>query len=170
MTIAYFTVPAEPADEAARRAAVAAYGLERAGLPADPELDAVVSAAAERFAAPIVMVSIITDAQQCFRACIGLNVETTPRSISFCGHAIHEPTPFVVRDALDDKRFSGNPLVIGPPHVRFYAGAPLISPEGLAIGTLCVIDTVRRDFDDADATALQGFAAAVMVRLEELRP
>lgn len=170
MTIVHFTVPATAVDEAARLAAVAAYGLDRAGLPADPGLDAIVAGAAARFAAPIVLVSIITDAQQCFRARVGLDGDSTPRSISFCGHAIHAAEPFVVRDALADERFAGNPLVIGSPYIRFYAGAPLVTPGGHAIGTVCVIDTIRRDFDVDDASALQGFAAAVMLRLEALRP
>lgn len=170
MTIVQFTVPAEPANEAVRLAAVAAYGLDRAGLPADPELDRIVEAAAARFSVPIVLVSIVTDSQQCFRACRGLDVDATPRSISFCGHAIHGSTPFVVCDTLQDDRFSGNPLVIGPPHIRFYAGAPLISPDGLAIGTFCVIDTTRREFYDDDSATLAGFAEAVISRLELLRP
>ena len=170
MTITHFTVPTEPANEAARLAAVIAYGLDRPGLPSDPELDTIATSAAARFTTPIVLVSIVTQTQQCFRACIGLDVETTPRSISFCGHALHAPLPFVVRDTLRDDRFSGNPLVIGPPNIRFYAGAPLITPDGIAMGTFCVIDTRPREFDDADAHALTGFAEAVMKRLELLRP
>ncbi len=170
MTIARFIVPSEPENEAARLAAVVAYGVDQPGLPADPELDAIVAAAAARFAIPIVLVSIVTSTQQCFRACVGLDADATPRSISFCGHALHSPTPLVIRDALRDDRFSGNPLVIGPPHIRFYAGAPLITPAGLAIGTFCIIDTTQREFDGDDSTALEGFAEAVMSRLEVLRP
>lgn len=170
MKTAYFTVPIEPANEAARLAAVAAYGLDREGLPADPALHEITNVAAAQFAVPIVLVSIITDTQQCFRACIGLDVESTPRSISFCGHAIHDTIPFVVRDTWHDERFVGNPLVIGPPHIRFYAGAPLITTDGLAIGTFCIIDSSPRTFDDTDVAALQGHARAVMARLQALRP
>lgn len=170
MTIFQFTVPSESTNEAARLAAMEAYGLNRAGLPADLALVGIVASAAERFATPIALVSIVTDTQQCFQACLGLDVEETPRSISFCGHAIHSPTPLIVPDTALDARFAGNPLVIGAPHIRFYAGAPLISPDGFAIGTLCVIDTAPRAFTEADTAALTGLAAAVMQRLEMLRP
>lgn len=169
VTIAQFTVPSEPQDEAQRLAVIRSYGLDRAELPPDAELDAVIARVAQHFAAPIVLISIITADQQCFRACIGLDVSSTPRSISFCGHAILETDPLIVPDATVDPRFAGNPLVLGPPYIRSYAGVPLISPEGQAIGTLCVIDTEPRVRDAAATTQLVAFGAAVMARLNHLR-
>jgi GAF domain-containing protein len=169
MTIAYFTVPSEAVNEAERLAVVRSYGLDRPGLPADPVLDGIVAAAAARFGAPMVLISIVGQTQQCFRSCIGLAVDSTPRSISFCGHAILDVRPLIVADAGADPRFAGNPLVIGPPHIRFYGGAPLISPEGHVIGTLCVIDTQPRSFGEADVADLVALAARVMARLEQSR-
>lgn len=169
MTITFFTLPAEPANEAARLEIVRAYGLDRPDLPADPVLDQIVVDVAARFDTPIVLVSIVTDEQQCFRACIGLDVASTPRSVSFCGHAILDTVPLVIADALLDDRFAGNPLVIGPPHIRAYAGAPLFSPEGQAIGTLCVIDVRPREHSEDDVQALVVFARSIMDRLDRLR-
>lgn len=170
LTITQFIVPAEPVDEPARMAAIVAYGLDRPRLPPDTQLAAIVAAVGASFGVPIVLISIITDTHQCFHGCIGLGVVSTRRSISFCGHAINFARPFVVCDTLEDERFAGNPLVIGPPHIRFYAGVPLVTPNGHALGTLCIIDTVPRAFSSDNEASLQGFAAEVMMRLEELRP
>jgi GAF domain-containing protein len=167
MTIIHFTIPSKGQDEDARLEVVGRYPLELIGD--DPELNAIVGQAAAEFGAPIVLVSIVQHEQQCFPACVGLDVASTPRSISFCGHAILGSETMVVPDARLDARFAGNPLVIGPPHLRFYAGARLIAPEGLAIGTLCVIDTSRRDAAAFDLARLEAFAEAVMTRLGHLR-
>ncbi len=169
MTIATFTLAPLPADEAARLTVIRAYGLDGPDLPSDPELEALVGEAAERFAVPIVLVSIVTEDRQRFRACLGVELSGTPRSISFCGHAILEPGPFIVADATADPRFAGNPLVLGPPFVRFYAGVPLISPEGAAIGTLCLLDTAARRFDTDQVAQLVALGAMVMARLDRLR-
>jgi GAF domain-containing protein len=170
MTILHFTVPAEPENEDRRLEVVRSYGLDGPALPADPILDAVVAEAAARFQAPIVLISIVGQNQQCFRSCVGLGVDSTPRSISFCGHAILQTEPMIVNDAEADARFAGNPLVRGPPHIRFYAGAPLITPERVAIGTLCVIDIRPRSLGDPEIADLVVLAARVMTRLEETRP
>jgi GAF domain-containing protein len=169
MTIVHFTVPAEPPDEARRMEVVRSYGLDRPGLAPDPVLDGIVGEAAARFEAPITLISIVGQDQQCFRSCIGLDGDSTPRSISFCGHAILSTGPLVVADARADARFAGNPLVLGPPHIRFYAGAPLITPEGQAIGTLCVIDTEPRWPNEDEIADLVAFAGRVMARLEMSR-
>jgi GAF domain-containing protein len=166
MTIIHFTTPAEPDNEEQRLALIHAYGLDQTDTPADPILDGIVAEAAARFEAPIVLISIVGHDQQCFRSCIGLGVNSTPRSISFCGHAILSPRPLIVVDAATDARFAGNPLVHGPPFIRFYAGAPLIGPEQLAIGTLCIIDTRPRTLENADINDLIALAARVMTRLE----
>ncbi len=166
MTITHFTTPAEPADEAARLEALRSYGLGQTGLPKDPVLDGIVADTAARFRVPIAMISIVTQDQQCFRSCIGVEDEATPRNVSFCGHAILSPRPMIVPEAAVDARFARNPLVVGPPFIRFYAGAPLITPEGLAIGTLCIIDTAPRLLGPADVKDLVALAARVMTHLE----
>lgn len=165
MTIAHFTVPATPDDEARRLAVLELYPYQ--SHKNDTVLAGIVARTAELFAAPMVLVSIVAAEQQCFPACVGLDVVSTPRSISFCGHAILDSGSLVVGDAQRDARFAGNPLVIGAPHIRFYAGTPLVAPEGVAIGTLCVIDTVPRE--TIDVALLERQAAAVMDRLNELR-
>lgn len=165
MTIRKFTVPEMPADEPARQAALDAYRL--AGQRADPELEAIVAEAAARFAVPIALVSLIDRDIQWFPARVGLELDSTPRSISFCGHAIHHDGPFVVPDATADDRFAGNPLVIEPDGIRFYAGAPLTTPEGFRIGTLCLIDRKPRPALDAgERQELLDLGARVMATLE----
>ena len=90
----------------------------------------------------------------------------TSRDISFCGHTIQTADAFVVEDMLADPRFRDNPLVIGPPHVRFYAGVPLRTPDGYNVGSLCINDTVPRSFDMAKLEILKSFAAVVVDELE----
>jgi GAF domain-containing protein len=167
MSLSHFTVPARPEDEARRLLAVTAYQIDR-DIP-DPTLDAIVSETATLFGVPIAMISIVTDEQQCFPACVGLDVTSTSRSISFCGHAILTADTMIVPNALEDPRFAGNPLVVSGPQIRFYAGTPLISPEGFAIGTLCIVDARERRFDSSQVTMLKGQASRVMTRLNERR-
>jgi GAF domain-containing protein len=93
-------------------------------------------------------------------------VKETSRDVSFCGHAICQPDLFIVPDAAMDKRFSHNPLVTADPKIRFYAGAPLITPDGHALGTLCVIDKVPRQLNADQKQALRVLARHVMTQLE----
>lgn len=127
--------------------------------PDEAEFDRITRTAAKLFDMPIALVSLLDENRQWFKSCVGLDVRETPREISFCGHAImNARATFVVRDSLADPRFADNPLVTGAPHVRFYAGVPLRNPEGNAVGTLCLIDTKPRVFDDADVRTLEDFA------------
>lgn len=114
---------------------------------------------------PIAMVSLVDGERQWFKSSVGLDVRETDRNISFCTHAIQGAELFVVPDAQSDVRFSSSPLVTGEPHIRFYAGMPLIS-NGHALGTLCAIDKVPRTLTEQQKEALQLLAAQVMMQLE----
>ena len=140
--------------------------MEILDTPSEPLFDSLTELAAQTFNSPIALISLVDEKRQWFKACVGLDVDHTARDISFCQHAIRSDEVFVVLDAARDERFRDTPLVTGPPHVRFYAGAPLITPEGYRLGTLCVIDTVAREaFTDADAARLQAIARSVMQAL-----
>ena len=123
--------------------------------------------AARLFHAPIALVSLVDDERQWFKARCGLEASETPREFSFCGHAMLEDQPLVVCDATQDPRFQNNPLVIGDLSIRFYVGAPLRTRDGFGLGSLCVIDTVPRQYPAQDLLDnLVDLAAMVMDSLE----
>lgn len=129
--------------------------------------DDLVRIAAAICGTPIALISLLDPERQWFKARVGLEVPETPRSIAFCEHAVNAPEDLmVVRDTLSDSRFAGNPLVLGEPGIRFYAGAPLMFEEGTAIGTLCVIDRVPRDLSDEQRAALTALSRQVVVLLQ----
>ena len=116
---------------------------------------------------PISLISLIDEKRQWFKSKLGLEVNSTSREISFCGHAINEPDEiFVVTDASKDKRFIDNPLVTGDPNIAFYAGVPLVNDEGMALGTLCVIDRSPRKLNDSQTKALQALGRQLLNLLE----
>jgi len=152
-------------NEDARLAALAQYDL--LSESDDVDLNETVQLAARLFDAPIALVSLIERDTQTFKARIGLDVCETARDVSFCAHAIAQTDILVIPDALLDPRFATNPLVTGSPNIRFYAGVPLRSPGGYAIGSLCIIDhRPRNGFSDKDRANLQSLATIVTDRLE----
>ena len=153
-----------PADEPARLAALRRY--EVLDTPPEAAFDDIAELAALICEAPIALVSLVAEGRQWFKARVGLDATETPRSQSFCTHAILGDDLLVVPDALADPRFAANPLVTGEPGIRFYAGAPLVTPDGHSLGTICVIDRVPRDLDPARRRALGALARDVIAQLE----
>ncbi|KGA34221.1 diguanylate cyclase [Pectobacterium brasiliense] len=155
-------------DEDKRLAALREYGIKNVLF--DPGLSNLISLAANIFSVPIVLVSLVETERQLFAASVGVPFCETPRDISFCAHTILKKKIMVVHDALKDARFKNNPLVVGVPYIRFYAGIPLMTPSGHAIGTLCIIDLKpRTTFTKRDEHNLHDLASLVMDKLEMRR-
>jgi diguanylate cyclase (GGDEF)-like protein/PAS domain S-box-containing protein len=157
--------PATPANENERVAALHAAAV----LDTEPEedFDGVARLAAAICDTPVARVSLVDSDRQYFKACVaGGAMQGTPRDISFCGHAILEQDLFIVEDALTDERFADNPLVLGEDQVRFYAGAPLITKDGHALGALCVVDHKPRQLTHEQQDALRTLGRQVVSQLE----
>lgn len=148
-----------PDNEASRLQAL--RSLNVLDTPEEERFDRLTRMARRMFRVPVALVSLVDENRQWFKSNDGLAVCETPRDISFCGHAIHADDIFLISDALQDPRFADNPLVTGEPHVRFYAGCPLHTADGHKIGTLCILDSVPREFDHEDRIALHDLASVV---------
>jgi diguanylate cyclase (GGDEF)-like protein len=132
----------------------------------EPPFEKIVTLVQQILQTPFCAVSLVDEQRQWFKARRGLGVRETPRDISFCTHTIQQTEPFVIRDAARDARFAANPLVTGDPHIRSYAGVPLLMPDGYQIGSLCTIDTRPREFPENEITILENFASLVVDELE----
>jgi GAF domain-containing protein len=154
----------KPANESRRLKVLWQYDV----LDSVPEamFDDLTELAAAICAAPIAMVSLVDENRQWFKSVQGISQRETSRDISFCAHAICQSDLFIVSDTRRDPRFSTNPLVRHPPKIRFYAGSPLITPDGYALGTLCVLDKRPRRLNAFQKRALQLLSRVVLTQLE----
>lgn len=137
---------------------------------AEVAYDDLVRLAADIMKTPVALISLVDGDKQWFKARIGLDAAETSREFAFCAHAIQNPDEvMVVADARLDPRFATNPLVTGEPAIRFYAGAPLVTTSGHAVGTLCVIDTEARTIGDDQLRELRFLAQQVITTMERHR-
>ena len=137
--------------------------------PQEEHFDRVTRMARRLFGVPIALVSLVDENRQWFKSRMGLDVTETPRDISFCGHAILGDDIFYIPDTLQDERFADNPLVLNEPRIRFYAGYPLRSLEGLKLGTLCIIDSKPRTLDAEDLETLRDLGSMIERELAALQ-
>jgi GAF domain-containing protein len=153
-----------PFDERARLEALRRYRV----LDTSPEdaFDDLIHAAALLCRTPIALLSLVDATRQWFKARKGIPSSETSRRDAFCAYAILGSDLMVVQDTHSDSRFVENALVTGEPHIRFYAGAPVVTPDGFGLGTLCVIDRVPRSIGDEESRALRGLARQAMIQLE----
>ena len=157
-------VIAKPDNEQGRIAALEKYAI----LDSDPEqsFDDLTLLASFICKTPIALISLVGEDRQWFKSRVGMDATETSRDIAFCSTAILQSDVFVVPDALADERFRDNPLVVSDPHIRFYAGAPLINEDGYALGTLCVVDRTPRELAPGEKEALKALSRLVLGQLE----
>jgi two-component system, NtrC family, sensor kinase len=150
--------------EAARLAALDRYAI----LDTDPEesFDDLVILASYICKTPIALLSLLDDHRQWFKSAVGVQIRETPLEMSICAHAIQQQDLFIVPDTLQDARFRENPMVLGEPHIRFYAGAPLINDDGFALGTICVLDREPRELDPEQKQALKSLRQLALKQME----
>lgn len=153
-----------PENDAARLAALNSYSL----LDTLPErcYDDATALATYICGTPVSLISLVDQDRQWFKSRIGIGRSETDRESSFCAHTLTNPVTLVVEDTFLDPRFANNPLVIGDPGIRFYAGAPLVDPNGYVLGTICVIDTKPRSLSAAQVSALESLARQIMQLFE----
>jgi GAF domain-containing protein len=156
--------PARPAGESERLDALRRYAI--LDTPPEEGFDRITRLASRWLDVPIALVTLLDENRQWFKSCVGLDVTETDREVAFCAYNVHGDGMMVVEDATADPRFADNPLVTGDPGIRFYAGAPLVTPEGHVLGSLCVIDTTPRSAGTMDLDVLRDLAGMVVTELE----
>lgn len=150
-----------PSDENARLAALRAFQI--LDTPQSDRFDRLTRIATHMFNVSAALVSLVDENRQWFKSANGIDATETDRDIAFCAHAILNDDVLVIPDATKDPRFSDNPLVVGHPKIRFYAGAPLTAPDGMRLGTFCIIDNKPHDtFSETDQRTLRDLAATAM--------
>jgi GAF domain-containing protein len=159
-----FIAAAEPRNEFDRLTELRRYDI--LDTQPEPAFDLLTDIGAYVFDTPICLVSLIDRNRQWFKAKTGMAAAETDRKIAFCSHAILGDDVMVVPDATCDPRFAGNPLVVGAPYIRFYAGAPLRTPSGFNLGTLCIIDLKPRSLSDEQRRVLRGLSRLAVDELE----
>ena len=143
------------------------HGYKILDTPPEQAFDDLTTLAAQICQTPIALISLVDEKRQWFKSNIGLSATETSRDLAFCAHAIHNPQAVLeVQDALLDPRFADNLLVTGDPHIRFYAGVPLVAADDTALGTLCVIDREPRELSAAQNQSLQTLGRHVVMLLE----
>ena len=153
-----------PDNETQRLAALREYQI--LDTTTEQTYDDITALAAYLCNVPIAVISLVDESRQWFKSKLGINEQETPRDVAFCAHAILQSEPLIVRDALKDSRFADSALVTRAPYIRFYAGFPLASPEGFALGTLCAIDRKPRQLSAEQKQAMQSLSRQVMALLE----
>jgi len=161
--------PPIPNDESQRMEVLREYNI--LDTPHEAVYDDIAHVAAGVCDTPLALITLVDGTRNWFKARVGVEEELTesPRDISFCGHAILRSDIFEVTDASFDERFHDNPLVAAAPHIRFYAGAPLITPDGFKLGTICAIDIRPRRLSDAQRDTLSALSRLVMRQLDRRR-
>lgn len=145
--------------------------LQVVDTPEERAYDDITRLAADVCGTSMALISLSDHERQWFKSRVGLQVREMPRENSFCSHVLRTPQEvMVIEDTAEDDRFATHPLVTGTPHIRFYAGAPLLTRDGFSMGAICVIDTVPRQLDATQLQTLQFMAQQVMVMLESRSP
>jgi GAF domain-containing protein len=160
---AQFTVPI-PRDEKQRLAALVRYDI--LDTPAEENFDSITVLASHICDTPVALIVLIDHDRQWFKATVGTRLKETPRAYAFCAHTIMQRELLVIPDAARDPRFRHHPFVSAGPKFRFYAGAPLVTPDNRALGTLCVIDTMPRHLTPLQKKDLTALSRLVMTELE----